>query len=69
MTDNPNEPTRRNIAGSDRILDTQALRLPKEFIEENKATRQGPLVEKPILIVFLLALAFLALIAFLVSRS
>ena len=60
---------RRQIAQSDMIYDTQALKLPKEFIEENKEKRAGPLVERPILIIFLLALAVLAVVAYFVSRQ
>ena len=72
MTDKRREKeleARRQIAQSDMIYDTQALKLPKEFIEENKETRAGPLVERPILIIFLLALAVLAVVAYFVSRQ
>jgi hypothetical protein len=62
-----NEPRmRRQIADADMIYGTQELKLPKEFIEENKATPEGPLIERPILIIFLLALAFVGIIAALV---
>ncbi len=60
---------RRQIAGADMIYGTQELKLPKEFIAENKETREGPLIEKSILIIFLLALAFVGAIALLVLYS
>jgi hypothetical protein len=62
-------PSRRQIADADIIYGTQELKLPKEFIEENKETREGPLIERPILIIFLMALVFVLIIAFFVAQK
>ena len=60
---------RRQITGADMIYGTQELKLPKEFISENKETREGPLIEMPILLIFLLALVFVGIIGLLVLYS
>ena len=48
------ETRRRRVAQADLRFDTQALRLPEKFIEENKAENSGPLVEPAILVIFLI---------------
>ena len=63
------ETRRRRVAQADLRFDTQALRLPEKFIEENKAENSGPLVEPAILVIFLIALGFVGVVAFLISRS
>lgn len=60
---------RRQTEGADLIYGTQELKLPKEFIAENQEIREGPLIEMPILFIFLLALVFVGIIAFLVLYS
>ena len=68
--DQEKDSTRRRVAQADVRFDTQALRLPEKFIEEeNKAENSGPLVEPAILVIFLIALAFVGVVAFLISRS
>ena len=67
--DQEKDSTRRRVAQADVRFDTQALRLPEKFIEENKAENSGPLVEPAILVIFLIALGFVGVVAFLISRS
>lgn len=60
---------RYQISQADIRIDTQSLNLPKEFIAENRAEEDGPLIEFPILVIFLIALAFVGLVAWLISRQ
>ena len=60
---------RRQSSGADMIYGTQELNLPQEFIAENQEVREGPLLERPIVFVFLLLLGFIGFIAYLVSQK
>lgn len=69
LNDDNKEASRRQVAQADLRFDTQALHLPEKFIEENRADNNGPLIEPAILVIFLIALAFVGVVAFLISRS